>query len=164
MTYEWKAASHIKTDAQAAGKVCEELERSGGLTPKRLVDASRPPGAPLHREFEWDDTQAAELYREHQAGHIIRCLVVAPESPKEEPIRAYFPVTARTEYTHITKIVTSEDLKHTMLDRAMRELAAYRAKYASLKELKAVFSATDQALAAYNRSRTAPRTATVSPP
>ena len=151
MTYQWKAASHIKADAQTAGRICEELEQSGGLTPKRLVDASRPPGAPLHGEFEWDDETAAELYREAQAGHIIRCLVVAPEGPKDAPIRAFFTVSTKSHYTHITKIATSEDLKQSMLFQALRELEAYRAKYATLSELTEVFRSADQVLAAHHR-------------
>lgn len=161
MTYQWKQASHIHADAQAAGAVCEELERSGGLTPRRLVDASRPPEAPLHDEFEWDDREAAEKYREHQAGHIIRCLVVAPETPKEAPIRAYFPVTEANQYTHIVRIATNEDMKQAMLDRALRELAAYRAKYYALTELKEVIRAADQVLTNRPRAPLSPQTTTV---
>lgn len=146
MTYQWKEASCIKADAQAAGEVCEALEASGGLTPQRLVDASRPKDAPLHDEFEWNDRKAAEKYREHQAGHIIRCLVIAPEEPKETPIRAYFPVTERKQYTHIMKITSNEDMQLAMLERALRELTAYQAKYATLKELKPVFCAASQVL------------------
>ena len=146
MTYQWKTASCIKADAQAAGEVCEELEASGGLTPKRLVEASRPPEAPLHDEFEWNDREAAEKYREHQAGHIIRCLTIAPKGPEETPIRAYFPVTERNQYTHIVKITSNEDMQQAMLERALRELTAYRAKYATLKELKPVFRAASQVL------------------
>ena len=34
MVYEWKTASYIKVDANVAGKQCEVLEKTGGLTPK----------------------------------------------------------------------------------------------------------------------------------
>ena len=52
--YTWLAGSRHKVDAEVAGRVCEELERNGGLTAERLVEASRPEDAPLHKEFEWD--------------------------------------------------------------------------------------------------------------
>lgn len=48
-----------------------QLHSSGGLTAKRLVDASRAPEAPLHNRFIWDDTVAGERYRESQALQLI---------------------------------------------------------------------------------------------
>lgn len=69
MVYEWKEAAQIKADAQKAGEMLENLEKTVGLTPKNLVEASRDESAPLHNEFEWNDTKAAEKYRETQAGY-----------------------------------------------------------------------------------------------
>ena len=74
MVYEFKPCSYIKASAQVAGEMCEQLSKTGGLTPKRLVDANRAEDAPLHGEFEWNDTVAAEAYREGQAAHINLCL------------------------------------------------------------------------------------------
>ena len=54
----------------------ENLEKTVGITPKNLVEANRDESAPLHNEFEWNDTKAAEKYRETQAGYIIRNICV----------------------------------------------------------------------------------------
>ena len=62
--YEFKKGSRINVDANIAGAMCEQLENSIGLTPKNLLDANRDEKAPLHNCFEWDDTEAAERYRE----------------------------------------------------------------------------------------------------
>lgn len=63
MVYEWKEAAQIKADAQKAGEMLENLEKTVGITPKNLVEANRDESAPLHNEFEWNDTKAAEKYR-----------------------------------------------------------------------------------------------------
>ena len=90
---KWKPGSCIKADPNIAAKVFEELSESVGLTPESLLDASRDEDAPLHKEFEWDDSVAAEKYRVTQAGHLIRSIVIqtVPESDEEKPtiIRAY---------------------------------------------------------------------------
>ena len=89
MIYQWKSASRIKTNAQTAGEICENLERTVGLTAKNLLEVSRPEDAPLHNEFEWNDSVAAEKYRENQARYIIRMLCVAPEKEDKPPVRAF---------------------------------------------------------------------------
>lgn len=140
MIYQWKEASRIKADAQKAGEVCENLEKTVGLTSKTLLDASRPEEAPLHKEFEWNDSKAAEKYREEQAGHIIRCLCVKPEKVHSEPVRAYFKVEQQT-YSSIVKIQANAEKMSCLLDIAKKELEAFEKKYRQLKELDSVFRA-----------------------
>lgn len=144
MVYQWKPASYIRADPNAAGAICEELEKTGGLTPKRLLDASRPKDAPLHGEFEWNNQVAAEKYREGQARHIIQCLVVKPEQEGAEPVRAWFPVTEPNSYTNVAVILKRADMKSAMLQRAIRELEAFQKKYTNLKELDELFQAIDR--------------------
>lgn len=66
MVYEWKEAAQIKADAQKAGEMLEILEKTVGITPKNLVEANRDESAPLHNEFEWNDTKAAENTAKHK--------------------------------------------------------------------------------------------------
>lgn len=85
VTYSWaRGSGGHKVSAQVAGEVCAGLEERNQLTPGNLVDVSRPDEAPLHGEFEWDDTVAAERYRETQARHVIRSIVVVREMPARE--------------------------------------------------------------------------------
>jgi len=140
MVYQWKKSSYIKTDANIAGQMCEELTKTVGLTAKTLLDANRGEDDPLHNEFEWDDGIASELYREGQARHIINCLCVCPEveSKKEETVRAFFKVE-NTEYEHIDVILSVQDKYEALLKQAKAELNVFQRKYASLKELQPLF-------------------------
>lgn len=147
MKYAFKSASQIRADAQVAGEICSQLEMNGGLTPKRLLDASRAEDAPLHGSFEWDDGAAAEKYREQQAGQIIRCLVVVDEGHENSaPVRAFFAVTEAREYTSTNIILRNQSLTQELLERAYRELRAYREKYRALKELAGLFAVIDDTL------------------
>ena len=142
MVYEWKTASYIKADANVAGRQCEELEKTGGLTPKRLLDANRDENAPLHNEFEWRDDIAAEKYREKQARHIIACLCVRTETTngkQSEPVRAFLKITPESEYQSLNVILQSADSHSAMLAAARRELKAFQNKYKMLSELKPLF-------------------------
>ena len=144
MVYQWKQAAQIKCDAQAAGEVCETLEKTVGLTAKNLLDASRPEDAPLHGEFEWDDTAAAEAYRETQAQYIIRMLCVAPDEERKEPVRAYFVTETAKVYNGVNVILQDTDKRSALLDTALKELAAFKRKYSMLSELADVFTAIEK--------------------
>ena len=126
--FTWAKGSHHKVDAQTAGEVCNSLEAEGRLTAADLVEESRPEEAPLHPEFEWDDSIAAEKYREVQAGGVIRHLVkVSIDVEEAQPIRAFFPVTVSEKtYERIEAIISVEDKRQVLLNRALSELKSFR--------------------------------------
>ena len=136
MVYKYAPGSRIKTDPNIAGKMCEELEQSeGGLTAQTLLDANRPEDAPLHAEFEWDDTAAAEAYRLTQARYILRSIVIVPDEERpKETVRAVFTVS-EGKYESIRTIISDEEKKSALLKIALRELAAFEKKYGTLSEL-----------------------------
>jgi hypothetical protein len=143
MVYQWKSNSRIKVNADVAGQMCEQIEKEKGLTAQTLLDANRAEGTPLHNEFEWNDSIAAEEYRLQQARHIINCLCIKTESKKEQPVRAFFKISDAESYENINVIVSSEDKYGRLLDTAMKELIAFETKYSSLTELSPVFKAID---------------------
>ncbi len=63
-------------DAAIVGPELQRLTNAGASTNADVVDAARPSEAVLHPYFEWDDTAAAEAYREHQAETITRTVRV----------------------------------------------------------------------------------------
>ncbi len=141
--YIFKQGSFIKANAQVAGEQCERLASEGRLTAKELVNENRPKDAPLHGAFEWRDKVAGELYREHQARHIMNCLLIVKENA--EPVRVLLNIERQSaEYKHIDAILQSEDDTRKMLKMAMSELEWFEKKYRQLKELAEVFAAIDK--------------------
>lgn len=145
MIYKVKSGARLPVSAQVAGEECERLESSGGLTPANLVNASRPDDAPLHGCFEWDDSVAAEKYRERQASYIIRSIEVSV-GRSSEPVRAFVPVASDNsrEFRSIGVVLRSSDSRDALLDSAKRELMAFVRKYRALNELSDVFAAIEE--------------------
>lgn len=143
MVYQWKLGSHVKGSAQVAGEVCEQLEKQGRLSAKILLDESRPEDAPLHNSFEWDDSIAAEKYREDQAREIIRSLVIVPE--KAVPVRGFFKIErAENTYQAIDTILSCEESAEKLFNTALRELHAVQKKYSAIKKLDRVWGAIEE--------------------
>lgn len=143
MVYQWKKGNHCKGDAQVAGEICEQLEKAGHLSAKNLLDVSRPEDAPLHDSFEWDDSVAAERYREDQAREIIRSIVIVPE--KANPVRGFFKIeSAGPTYQSIQSVLQNEDSTQKLLMTAFRELSVIQNKYASLRQLNKVWEAVEE--------------------
>lgn len=140
--YVWHNAARVKADPQMAGQMCEELEQTVGLTAETLLDANRPEDAPLHNEFEWDDSIAAEEYRKDQARHIIMCLRVAPEEKTVEPVRAFFPLGTPI-YESVQHIFSVPEKKEALMQRALKELDSFKRKYAALECFKSLFDVID---------------------
>lgn len=146
MIYKFKSGTRLNVSAQAAGELCAELESQGRLTPREVVDASRPEDAPLHAAFEWDDAVAAERYRETQASYIIRSIEVVLEG-SSKPTRGFVSLTVNKderEYREINRVLSIRSERELLLEQAKRELMAFKSKYAVLEELADVFAAIDK--------------------
>ena len=143
MVYEWKGASRIKADAQKAGEL---LEAENDLTAARVVEESRAEDAVLHDEFEWNDSKAANKYREGQARHLINAITIATvkaeDCDKPIPVRAFFNVSADSTYTSVVSIANSAEKTANLVAQAKRELITFSNKYNAIRSyLSGVFDA-----------------------
>ena len=146
MVYEWKGASRIKADAQKAGELFEQLEAENDLTAARVVEESRAEDAVLHDEFEWNDSKAANKYREGQARHLINAITIATVKAegcdKPIPVRAFFNVSADSTYTSVVSIANSAEKTANLVAQAKRELITFSNKYNAIQSyLSGVFDA-----------------------
>lgn len=115
-------------DAITAQDAGDELARiqseHGSLTPRAVVDESRPDDAPLHNAFEWDDTIAGERYRHIQASDLIKTVEVIrpdPEESKAEPAYVCVDRPAR-EYHRTADVVKSPELFESAFLQACERL------------------------------------------
>lgn len=149
MIYKFKTGTRFRGDPQKIGEQLAALEAAGRLTPEAVVDSARSEDSPLHVLFEWDDAKAADRYRVHQAGHVIRCVTVEMEQ-QDEPskvIRAFVPVTEGEDDRHYVDTVRAmgdTGLRAQVLTQAHSELAAVARKYRELEELASVVDAIDR--------------------
>ena len=147
MVYQWKTGARIQADAQKAGEMCMNLADEGRLTAKDLLNENRPADALLHNEFEWDDSLAAESWREQQARNIINSLLIVPE--QSEPVRGFFKIQqTERNYHPVTTILSRQDTTQRLFENAMRELMALQRKYQALEQFHKVWQAIAEVKAA----------------
>lgn len=148
MVYRWKdtAAPTHKLAAQVVGEHLEQLRvQHGGITAEIVLwDASRE-GSPITPAFEWDDTKAAHEYRLQQARNLVNHIVVLREDG-QLPTRAFVFIESSGDdgqYQSVEVALSDVDMRREVLERALKELEAFRRKYAELTELARVFAAID---------------------
>lgn len=148
MVYKWKEASRIKANPDEAAVVMFDLANKNSLDAESLVEVSKPEDAPLHGDFDWNDTEAAIKWRNHQARNIINALVLVPEENEalksKEPVRAFFKITeTQNNYEPTVLLISKPDTREILLRKALGELTAFQNKYNALKELSAIFDAIE---------------------
>lgn len=149
--YGWKY--NVKADAQKVGTELEAIyEEHGKLTPPLVVDDARNPERETHQLIEWDDTTAAHNYRNEQARHIMRNIIIVRteqgevmEESKIIKFRAFENVDVEEGryFMPMQVAVSRDDTRSYMLQQAMRALASFRQKYGMINELAAVLDAID---------------------
>lgn len=98
------------TPEAAAGELDRIRTDRGDLTPRAVVDESRPEDAPLHPAFEWDDAKAADEYRLGQARSIIRAVIEVPEGESPRPVYCHVTTADGGSYQPTAVVVRSDDL------------------------------------------------------
>lgn len=162
--YEWQPGFPTKLDPEIAGRELDRIaKRDQEVVPIVLIEESRPVDAPLHSQFEWDDTEAATLYREDQAKRIIRAIrVVYVRNDTEEPlpsVRAYVsvvddpkfdmyePVTPNINtprhYRPIAKVMSDHDLRDQYVGAAFNALVSWRERYRDIEQFATIFERID---------------------
>ena len=149
MIYEWKKPLY-KIKAQDAGQYFDSLaKRDGYLKPNVIVKEAESETALLHTCFEWNNTTAAQKYRENQAKAIIRNIVTVykeTEDQAEIKTRAFVHVSTEetTSYLDINSVIVDDELRKNLLDQAKKELLAFQTKYKTLNELSIIFDCIKQ--------------------
>ncbi len=123
-----------------------ELDRiaktEGLLHPERVLEVAKDEDNPLHAYFLWDDTEAAELYRIHQARGLIRIYVVhAPRVSRQ--VRAYVSVPSDRAttggYRPSATVADSPQWSAEMFNEIEAKVRGLRRSYAYLSFLDPLF-------------------------
>lgn len=155
MVYKWKAASHFHGDVQTIGEHLEGLRAAhSGLTARLIVDDAKPETSPTHNQFDWDDSEAADKWRLHQARNLLISIVTkTTDDETAEPMRAFVVVTEDDDqhYTSVAAVMADQDLLDQVLRRALRELEVFEKKYGAYKQLAGVITAARKVRKAIER-------------
>lgn len=142
-------------DAKSVGEHLELLRKQckGELTPEDILADAKHDNSPLHSFFEWSDTEAAHQYRLSQARGLIRSVVaiyVSDETDKEPrpAVRAkayvHIPEPSAPHYREAGHAMSQKKTRQLVLQRAWRELQAWKQRYSDLKEFSDLFEVIDE--------------------
>jgi hypothetical protein len=149
--YSWIPGSRLgrSLDVTAIGTEVEKLIEAHGqkLKAEDVVTAAEHLTSPLHVAFEWDDNKAAHEYRVVQAQHLLRSVQITIVTPAGSEVTTRATVTrerhgqpGKRDYSTTEYALSDEELRAEVLKQALRELAAFRRRYAELSELAQVFA------------------------
>ena len=139
----WRAGARYSADAQkCAEEIMEICDDIGSASPRDILERARDETTELHKCFTWDDSKAAERFRIIEAGQLVRLMVIKEETvPTNRPeVRMFYKTDNESGYKPTEYIVRQEDEYKTLLQRAQRELRAFKAKYSMLKEFEEIFA------------------------
>ena len=146
--YAWREGTRAKIDAQIAGEVIVRLAgKDESTAAEEIVKAARSPSSPLHPAFVWDDATAAEEFRLLQARNIINAIrMVDPETGALVRVFVHIDSDEIPEpaYMTVSVVMSNPSLRDHALEAALRDLRAWRQRYADLKELAEVFVVVDK--------------------
>jgi hypothetical protein len=148
----WRPGTQFKIDPMVAAEELKRIIESNDnrVDANRIVEEAENPLNPLHEEFEWDDSVAAQEHRLWQARHLTGSLQFRQLTSNNREItgRMFVQISKpeggqRKDYTLTTYALSQEDLRAEVLRTALLELAAFRRKYADLSELALVIRVID---------------------
>ena len=123
-------------------------KHGGSVTPAQVVEYGKNPTTALHGLFTWDDTEAAQRWREEQATQYLRITVTVLKTDGADPTRVRAFVSLPSDrgengYRRTVDVLHDPERRAEMLAHAANEYKQYRNRYKHLEELSAFFAAGD---------------------
>ncbi len=138
---EKESAAEVARKALAS---IQSKNEEGLLKAEDVVQTARHPDHPLHKYFEWDDSEAAEQWRLAQARGLIRkVLVVGPNGDEDgQPIPKYVSLQSDRKkkgggYRQTNQVVNNKQLLAELEETAKKDIEGVLARYEMLKGLVA---------------------------
>lgn len=146
-----KGAPFPKENAQRYGESLNKMamEKNGTVTPHELVNGARDEDSVFHDYFDWDNNNAGEKYRIHQARQLINHInIVVKYNDGEKEQKAFFSVfetpndkEKNTTYVTMERVLSEPELRNQILRRALNEVDYWQQKYFDYNELSKIFTA-----------------------
>lgn len=130
-------------------EVIAKEDPDGLVQPEKVVEAASNPDSPLHRYFEWDDSEAAHQYRLHQARRLVVRVIVKDASRK--PTRVNVVIrradgSERRGYVPVERAANDEDMCNQILHDTKRALTAYRTRLSAFEQTQEIVAKLDEVL------------------
>jgi hypothetical protein len=125
-----------------------DVQKEDGLTAENILERARDKENPLHDLFEWNNSQAGDSWRLHQARLLInevKVIINQKEHYAFENIRVSIRTNndneseTRREYKPIVEILSSEEYRKQVIQTALENITYWKDKYSEYSELNPIF-------------------------
>jgi hypothetical protein len=144
-----KKENEIESKNDEIKKQLEAIaNRPAGLNPRTLLKEAENPISSLHKYFEWDDTEAAQKWREAQAYDLIRRIKVEVVTAEHKTltVRAFWPIkhveedgtidgAKRGSFMLVSNIIDDKEATRQVIENAKSELTAFQVRYSKLSQI-----------------------------
>jgi len=137
LQYGWVQGRSRSVPAEVVASVVSDIEtREGTCPPERLVTEASKKGSPLHQLFTWNDTEAARLWRTHEARRVINSIEIIESDGTAAPAFVSVMIAeGRRGYVSVISLATDEDLQEWALAEVRKTLNGWRRRYRHLTDL-----------------------------
>jgi len=149
---EWKEGSRFRVSpVVAARELSQCTDDTGHIMPQLVVNRARSEQSPIHDEFEWNDTIAAEEHRKAVA-RIMACSIIAVVvRAKSDPVNVETDIIKsqralvhmNSGYRWADEVLNEEAAYAYLLSQAKRDAQMFAMKYRSLGEVGAIIAAIE---------------------
>ena len=145
--YAYTPGSRLKGDAQVVGEELQRITELHGGQLKHvdpIIEEARSVTNPLHDQFEWDDSIAAQEHRRNQARRLMACVrIVSEGSSGPKLFKAFVNIQIGTQQSYHTtaEAFSDKELREQVLAKALKEANAWHDRYAQYHELSEIFKA-----------------------
>lgn len=143
------------TDVVEALKCIAKDDADGLIQPEEVVKVAADEESPLHRFFEWDDTEAAHQYRLFQARKLITRVnvLVVDSGPAMVNVKiATADGTRRQGYVPTERALADPDLRAQVMAEARHMMIHFRNKLRGFEQTQRVIAALDRTIEAIDQT------------
>lgn len=137
--YKYKWSRPYKVDAQVAGEIFQSCTDDA-----QVIQLARAKNHPLHGDFDWNDTSAAEAFRLHQCRQM-RCslqIEVVNSEKKVSHLRAFVRTIDRVGF--VPTLEANPDELNAAEQKCWEQMTAFKARWKSLQFAREVIDAIQQ--------------------
>jgi len=147
-----KTEDKLKRNYTKYKKELEKLEQkyNGMLSPNDIIREAVSERSPLHDWFDWQDAEAGEKWRIHQARLLLNSIkVIVQFEGGTKTYRKYLNVTVNTGteskkdlqrfYVSTSTVLKKPELRQQVVERAIKEADYWRKTYEDYLELQDIF-------------------------
>lgn len=143
-------------DSRVIASELKRIQREQSvITPKTVVSIAANKKSPLHKYFEWEDTIAAERYREWQARQLIASVYIVDGNDENAvPLRAFVALRpeedetddfmAERGYVSTPSIAGKQSYQLQVLAYARAQLTGWRNRFGAYREFFGVVKEIDK--------------------